>query len=99
LPISPSADYLQVEKIPKLFISIGYLSRLKDFLNGDNSKIITDLIIDKETIVHRVLSVDRYSVTPVFVLAFDSDFEAAVNVTNTLNASRISVDLEQAERR
>jgi len=107
LPISLSVDYSRMEKISiqfgantrKLFIPTGYLSRLKDSVGGDDRKITTDVNIDKETIVHQILLTDRYSVTFDSVSAFDSNFEAAANLTNTLNAGRISVDLEQAVKR
>ena len=107
LPISLSVDYSRMEKISiqfgantrKLFIPTGYLSRLKDFVSGDDHKITTDVSIDKETIVHQILLTDRYSVTFESISAFDSNFEAAANLANTLNAGRISVDLEYAARK
>jgi hypothetical protein len=107
LPISLNVDYSRMEKVSiqfgantrKLFIPTGYLSRLKDFVGGDDRKITTDVNIDKETIVHQILLTDRYSVTFESVSAFDSNFEADANLVNTLNAGRISVDLEQAANR
>ena len=83
----------------KLFIPTGYLSRLKDFVGGDDRKIATNINIDKETIVHQILLTDRYSVIFESVSAFDSDFEANANLVNTLNAGKVSVDLEQSTKR
>jgi len=107
LPLSLSVDYSRMEKISiqfgantrKLFIPTGYLSRLKDFVGGDDRKIATDINIDKETIVHQILLTDRYSVIFESVSAFDSDFEANANLVNTLNAGKVSVDLEQSTKR
>lgn len=69
------------------------------FVSGDDSKITTDVSIDKEAIVHQILLTDRYSVTFESVSVFDSNFEAAANLANTLNAGKILVDLEQAARK
>jgi len=107
LPISLGVDYSRMEKISiqfgantrKLFIPTGYLSQLKDFVGGDDRKITADVRIDKETIVNQILLTDRYSITFESVSAFDSNFEAAANLANTLNAGRISVDLEQATKK
>lgn len=107
LPISFSIDYSRVEKISiqfgnntrKLFIPTGYLSRLKEFMDGDDRKIATDINIDKETIVHQILLTDDYSVTFESVAAFDANFEAAVNLANTVNAGRVSFDLDQTTKR
>lgn len=107
LPISFSVDYSRVERISiqfgantrKLFIPTGYLSRLKNSVDGDDSKITTDISIDKETIVHQILLTDRYSITFESVSAFDANFEAAVRVANTLNAGRLVFDLEQTAKK
>jgi hypothetical protein len=107
LPISLSVDYGRMEKISiqfgantrKLFIPTGYLSRLKNSVDGDDQKITTDVSIDKETIVHQILLTDRYSVTFESVSAFDSNFEAAANLANTLHAGKISFDLEQSAKK
>ncbi|MBW4659752.1 MAG: hypothetical protein KME15_13830 [Drouetiella hepatica Uher 2000/2452] len=107
LPVSFSIDYSRMEKISiqfgantrKLFIPTGYLSRLKDFVGGDDSQITTDISIDKETIVHQILLTDRYSVTFESASAFDSNFEAAANLGNMLNAGRILFDIEQTEKK
>jgi len=107
LPLSLSIDYSRMEKISiqfgantrKLFIPTGYLSRLKEFVGGDDSKIATDINIDKETIVHQILLTDRYSVTFESASAFDSNFEAAINVASTLHAGKISFDFEQTAKK
>jgi hypothetical protein len=107
LPISLEVDYSRIEKISiqfgantrKLLIPTGYLSGLKNSVGGDDRKITTDVNIDKETIVHQILLTDRYSVTFESVSAFDSNFEAAANLANTVNAGKISVDLEQTAKR
>lgn len=107
LPISLKVDYSRMEKVSiqfgantrKLFIPTGYLSRLKDFVGGDDRKIATDVNIDKETIVNEILLTDRYSVIFESVSAFDSDFEADANLVNTLNAGKVSVELEQSTKR
>lgn len=107
LPISLSINYSRLEQISiqfgantrKLFIPTGYLSRLKNFVDGDDRKITTDIRIDKETIIHQILLTDCYSVTFTSTSAFDSNFETAVNLANTLNASRIAFDLDKKSRR
>lgn len=107
LPASLSINYSRLERITiqfgantrKLFIPTGYLSRLKNFVGGDDRKITTDISIDKETIIHQILLTDRYSVTFESASAFDTNFEAAVNLASTLNAGRIAFDLDKTTRR
>ena len=106
LPISFSIDYSRLEKIfiqfgentRKLYIPTGYLSRLKNAVDGDDAQLSTDVNIDKETIVNQILLADRYSITFESRAAFDSNFEASVNLANTLNAGNIDFELEQTTR-
>ncbi|WP_088892429.1 hypothetical protein [Leptolyngbya ohadii] len=107
LPVSLSVDYSRMEKISiqfgantrKLFIPTGYLSQLKNFVDGDDSKITTSISIDKETIVHQILLTDRYSITFESISAFDTNFEAAMNLANTLNTGRVAFNLEQTAKK
>ncbi len=107
LPVTFNIDYSRLEKLfiqfgdntRKLYIPTGYLTRLKNAVDGDDAQLSTDVNIDKETIVHQILLTDRYSLTFESTSAFDSNFEAAVNLANTLNAGNVSFELEQATRR
>lgn len=107
LPSAFSIDYSRMVSITiefgvetrKKFIPTGYLSRLKDFLDGDDRKIATDINIDKETIVHQVLLTNQYSVTFESTAEFDSKFEAAVKSANAINAEKVTFELDNLSRR
>jgi hypothetical protein len=107
LPVSLEIDYARMERVSiqfgantrKLYIPTGYLSRLKNFVGGDDHKITTDFSIAKEAIVNQILLTDRYSITFESISAFDPDFEADVSLANTLKAGKISVELEQTTHR
>jgi hypothetical protein len=107
LPVSFSIDYSRMMKISmqfgkntrKLFIPTGYLSRLKEFVGGDDRKLATDVNIDKETIVHQILLTDQYRVLFESAAAFDAKFESALNLANTLHAGKVAFELEQTTRR
>lgn len=107
LPVAFSIDYSRMESISiqfgdntrKLFIPTGFLSRLKDFVSGDDKQIASDVNIDKETIVHQILLTDQYSIMFQSESTFDTNFEASVKLANTLNAGHATFDLEQSEKK
>jgi hypothetical protein len=107
LPVAFSIDYSRMENISiqfgantrKLFVPTGFLSRLKDFVGGDDQKIAPDVNIDKETIVHQILLTDRYSVTFQSTSTFDTNFEASVKLANTLNAGKATFELEKSQKK
>lgn len=95
LPISFSIDYSRMGKVTMKFgqgtvkriIPAAYLSRLKIFYGGDDSKVpgSTGVDISKETIVHQLLLTKQYSVTFESVQAFQSQTDIAIAQANAVN--------------
>lgn len=106
LPISFSIDYSLMEKISikfgentrKLFIPAGYLSRLKNFVGGDDSLLSSDINIDKEMIVHQILLTDQYKITFNSEKVFNPEFQTSINVANTINAGKVSFNIDQTSK-
>jgi len=107
LPVSFSIDYSRMMKISmqfgkntrKLFIPTRYLSRLKEFMGGNDRKLATDISFDKETIVHQILLTDQYRVSFESASAFDAKFESALSLANMLHAGKVAFELEQTTRK
>lgn len=87
------------ENTRKLFIPAGYLSRLKNFVEGDDSKLATDVNIDKERIIHQILLTDHYKVIFNSESSFSKEFENSLDFANTIKAGEISFKLNQASKR
>lgn len=107
LPVAFSIDYSRMENITiefgantrKKFIPTGFLSLLKDFLGGDDTKIPSGVNIDQETIVHQVLLTDQYSITFESVEEFDRKFEAALKQINLQTQGKIAFALDQTTKK
>lgn len=107
LPASVSIDYSRMVNISiefgantrKKYIPAGYLSSLKNFFNGEDRRIATNINISKETIIHQILLADEYSVVFESTTAFDSNFEAAINQVSILSGGKISFNLDIATKK
>lgn len=107
LGASLDIDYSRMQNISiqfgnntrKLLIPLGFLRRLKESVNGDDTKILSNGSIDKETIVHQILLTDQYSVTFESAETFDTNFEAKIQAANTVNVGRVAFELEKNTRR
>jgi len=109
LPISLSIDYLRMARITVEFgpntrleyIPTDYLGRLKKFFNGDDTQVdpAAAINIDRETIIHRILLSDEYSVMFESIEEFDSHFEASINQANLKNAGKVKFELDQATKK
>lgn len=107
LRTSLKIDYSRMQNISiqfgkntrKLLIPLGYLSRLKHSVGGDDKKIAPSISIDKETIIYQILLTDQYSVTFESTSIFNADFEANIQVANTLNVGKAAFELEQSNRK
>ncbi len=107
LPVSFGIDYSRAAKITvnfgantrRKYIPTGYLSLLKQFVDGDDRKIASHINIDKETIVHQILLTDEYTVTFESTVAFNSTFEASITQANIVNAGKITFALDKATKK
>jgi hypothetical protein len=108
VPASLSVDYSRMSKITidfgsntrRLFIPVGYLSQLKSFCGGDDTKIPSPGVnIDKETIVHQLLLSDQYSVTFESTDEFDATVQAAINQQNTTAAGKVSFAIDTSTKK
>jgi hypothetical protein len=107
LPVSLGIDYSRAAKITinfgagtrRRYIPTGYLSLLKKFVKGDDSKIASHINIDKETIVHQILLSRNYTVTFESTQAFQTGFDAAIAQANIDNAGKISFKLDKTTRK
>lgn len=109
IPASFSIDYSRMAKITVTFggntrlksISTDHLGRLKKFFKGDDTKVdpASSISIDKETIIHRILVTDSYSLTFESVEEFDSRVEASVQQANFTNAGKVKFELNQATKK
>ena len=96
LPASFSIDYSRMNKVTMEFgagtikrvIPSGYLSRLKDFYNGDDSKVpgSAGINISEETIIHQILLTKQYSVTFESLEEFKSQTDIAIAQANVASA-------------
>jgi hypothetical protein len=107
IPVAFSIDYSRMEKASiefggntrKLLIPTGYLSKLKNFFNGDDKKITSDISIDKETIIHQILLTDQYTIVFESSSDFNTNFESSLEVANTINSGKVSFELEKTTKR
>jgi len=96
LPVSFSIDYSRMSKVTmefgkgtvKRIIPSGFISQLKLFHGGDDSRVpgSTGIDISKETIVHQLLLTRQYSVTFESVEDFKSQTDVAIAQANVGDA-------------
>ena len=107
LGASLEIDYARMQNISiqfgkntrKLLIPLGFLRRLKESVAGDDTKILSNGSIDRETIVHQILLTDQYSVTFESTETFDAKFEAKVQAVNAVSIGRAAFELEKSTRK
>ncbi len=109
LPVAFGIDYSRMVSITiefggntrQKYIPTAYLTRLKQFYKGDDSKIpgSAGVNIDKETIIHQILLTDQYSVTFESQAVFDAKFEVAIQQANIINAGKINFELDRTTKK
>ncbi|NJR38554.1 MAG: hypothetical protein HC781_06510 [Leptolyngbyaceae cyanobacterium CSU_1_4] len=109
LPVSFSIDFSRMSKVTlefgsgtvKRMMRTDFLSLLKNFLDGDDSKVPNSagINISKETIVHQILLAKQYSVTFESLVEFKTQTDVAIAKANRDNAGKIMFALDTSTRK
>jgi hypothetical protein len=109
LPASFTIDYARMHKVTiafgsgtvKRIIPEAYLSKLKIFYNGDDSRVpgSDGIDISKETIVHQILLTKQYTVTFESLEEFKTQTEVAIKTANIANAGKIKFSMDATTKK